>query len=306
MAQGTTGSIALTGTAVSGSGFFDPGPGFANRIAAAVNGGGVSVGSIAYTDPTHITLTVFVSAGAAAGARTVTVTNPDGQAVTSASGILTITAGGPFATVTNINPNSGSMDGGTPVTIGGTNFQSGATVTIGGVPAAGVVFGTSTSLTAVTGPHAAGLVDVTVINPNNQFGTLTNGYTYAGMSFFTVTPCRILDTRDPVGLSGGPQLSPGSPRTFPVTGLCTVPSTAKAVAIMLAVVSPGDGGDIRLYPAGNSPPGTSAINFQPGAIRANNGVIPLGLSGQMSALLDMPLGSTATTHFVIDVYGYFQ
>jgi hypothetical protein len=75
---------------------------------------------------------------------------------------------------------------------------------------------------------------------------------------------------------------------------------------MLAVVSPGDGGDIRLYSAGSSPPGTSAINFQPGAIRANNGVIPLGVSGQMTALLDMPVGSTATTHFVVDVYGFFQ
>jgi hypothetical protein len=305
MAQGTTGSVVLTGTAVSGSGFFDPGPGFANRIAAAVNGGGVSVTSITYTDPTHITLTVFVSAGTAAGARTVTVTNPDGQAMTSASGIVTITAGGSFVTVTNINPNSGAAGGGTPVTITGTNFQSGATVTIGGVPATGV-FGTSTLLTAVTGPHAAGLVDVTVINPNSQFGTLTNGYTYAGLSFFTVTPCRILDTRNPVGPSGGPQLSPGSPRTFPVTGLCTVPSTATSVAIMLAVVSPGAGGDIRLYPAGSSPPGTSAINFQPGAIRANSGIIPLGVSGQMTALLDMPVGSTATTHFVVDVYGFFQ
>ena len=75
---------------------------------------------------------------------------------------------------------------------------------------------------------------------------------------------------------------------------------------MLAVVSPGDGGDIRLYPAGNSPPLTSAINFHGGAIRANNGVIPVGVSGQMSALLDMPAGSTATAHLVIDVYGFFQ
>jgi predicted outer membrane repeat protein len=127
-----------------------------------------------------------------------------------------------------------------------------------------------------------------------------------GNSLFTIAPCRILDTRNPNGLSGGPPLSPGSPRTFPVTGLCSVPSSAKSVAIMLAVVSPGDGGDIRLYPAGNPPPTTSAINFQPGVVRANNGVIPLGTGGQMTALLDMPLGSTAMTHLVIDVYGFFQ
>jgi hypothetical protein len=90
-----------------------------------------------------------------------------------------------------------------------------------------------------------------------------------------------------------------------VTGLCAIPSSAKAVAIAFAVVSPGDQGDIRLYPAGNSPPGTTAINFGAGVIRANNGVIPLGVAGQISALLDMPQ-APATTHFVIDVYGYFQ
>jgi hypothetical protein len=91
-----------------------------------------------------------------------------------------------------------------------------------------------------------------------------------------------------------------------VTGLCNIPSAAKSVAITLAVVSPGDGGDIRLYPAGASPPASSAINFRPSAIRSANAVMGVGLSGQMSALLDMPSGSTATTHLVIDVYGYFQ
>ena len=126
------------------------------------------------------------------------------------------------------------------------------------------------------------------------------------LGFYTVAPCRVADTRAAPAPSGGPALGANTTRDFPVTGTCGIPSTATAVAISLAVVSPGDGGDIRLYPAGNSPPETSAINFHAGAIRANNGVIPLGVSGQMSALLDMPQGSTATTHFVVDVYGYFQ
>src|SRR5436190_2018183 len=39
IAQGAAGNLVLTGTAVGGSGFFDPGPGFPNRLAAAVNGG---------------------------------------------------------------------------------------------------------------------------------------------------------------------------------------------------------------------------------------------------------------------------
>jgi hypothetical protein len=125
-------------------------------------------------------------------------------------------------------------------------------------------------------------------------------------SFYTVPPCRLLDTRNSSGPSGGPWLSAGVARTFPVTDLCNIPSTAKSVTINVAVVSPGAGGDIRLYPAGAMPPAASAINFRGGAIRSNNTVMLLGLSGQMSALLDVPMGSAATTHLVIDVYGYFQ
>ena len=90
-------NVTVTGTQVSGSGFFDPGTGFSNRLAAAVNGGGVTVNSVTYSSPTAITVNITVSTGAATGARTVAVTNPDGQSATSSSGILTITA--PPATV---------------------------------------------------------------------------------------------------------------------------------------------------------------------------------------------------------------
>jgi hypothetical protein len=36
----------------------------------------------------------------------------------------------------------------------------------------------STTITVTTPPHAAGLVNVTVTNPNGQSVTLTNGFTY--------------------------------------------------------------------------------------------------------------------------------
>ena len=90
--------VVITGTSASGSEFFDPGadtggPGFANHIAAAVNGGGVTVNSVTFSNPTNITINVTVSASAIAGDRTVTVTNPDGRSSTSASAIVTILAG---------------------------------------------------------------------------------------------------------------------------------------------------------------------------------------------------------------------
>jgi len=293
--------VVLTGTAVTGSGFFDPGPSFASRISAAVNGGGVTVNSVTYTDPTHLTLNVTVSGNAATGVRTISVTNPDGQAATSASGIFSVSGG--VLAVTGITPSLGSVAGGTPVVITGASFQATPTVVIGGVPATGVVFVDSTTLTAVTGPHSAGTVDVVVTNPSSPFAVLANGYTYGSSGFYAVAPCRVADTRNPISPSGGPALAANTLRTFPVSSICGIPSSATAVVVNLAVVLPSSSGDLRVYPAGGIAPLASAINFRSGIVRSNNAVVPLGAGGQVSVQCDMPSGST---HFFVDVFGYFQ
>jgi hypothetical protein len=71
----------------------------------------------------------------------------------------------PATTVTSISPNSGSSGGGTPVTITGTNFVSGATVSFGVTAATNVVIGSGTSITC-TSPVGTGPVDVTVTTPS--------------------------------------------------------------------------------------------------------------------------------------------
>jgi hypothetical protein len=96
--------------------------------------------------------------------------------VESKAACLTLLAAAP--TVTGISPNVGAPSGGTAVTISGTGFQNMATVTIGGVNATNVTFVNSATITATTGAHAAGTVDVVVQNPDSQTGTLTNGYVY--------------------------------------------------------------------------------------------------------------------------------
>jgi len=88
----TSVDVVITGTSVGGSGFFDPGPdtggpGFANHIDASVTGG-VVVNDVTLTDPTHVTLDLDTT-GATMGDQDVTVTNPDGQAMTGME-ILTI------------------------------------------------------------------------------------------------------------------------------------------------------------------------------------------------------------------------
>jgi hypothetical protein len=303
IAQGATGNVVLTGTVVGGSGFFDPGASFPNRLAAVVNGGGVTVNGVTYMTPTQITLNLTVAAGAAIGPRTITVTNPDGQATTSASAILAITPSGPGVTVTGINPGAGPTAGGTPVTITGTNFQADASVSLGGTAATSVVVVNSGTITAVTGAHAAGVVDGAVTNPDSQSGILNNGFAYGGNSFFTVTPCRVLDTRRPNGSLGGPALSAGGARTFVIAGQCGIPSSALSVSVNVTITGPTSGGFLTIYPAGSPVPPSSTINYAAGQTRANNAVPLLGASGDITVACGQPSG---TVQFILDVTGYFQ
>lgn len=66
---------------IQGADFYDPGPGFPNRLTASVSGLGISVASVHYVDPTRIELTVNISPTATLGNHTITITNPDGQVV---------------------------------------------------------------------------------------------------------------------------------------------------------------------------------------------------------------------------------
>jgi hypothetical protein len=86
-------------------------------------------------------------------------------------------SGNPVA-VTSVTPATGSSLGGTPVTLSGSNFTSGATVTIGDVPATNVVVVGATTITAVTPPHAVGKADVAVVVGGSR-AALTGAFTFA-------------------------------------------------------------------------------------------------------------------------------
>jgi hypothetical protein len=137
---------------------------------ATVTFGGTGATGVTVVSSTSITATTPAHA---AGAVNVVVTDSKG------SGTLTngFTYIGSPPTITTISPNSGSTNGGTGVTITGTNFLSGATVTFGGTGATGVTVVSSTSITATTPAHAAGAVNV-VVTDSSGSGTLTNGFTY--------------------------------------------------------------------------------------------------------------------------------
>ena len=81
-------------------------------------------------------------------------------------------------TVTSVTPNHGPSDGGTSVTIAGTNFKPGAAITFGGAACSDVTVVSSSQITCNTPPHFPSAVDVTVTNPDAQSGTLLNAYTF--------------------------------------------------------------------------------------------------------------------------------
>jgi len=124
-----------------------------------------------------------------------------------------------------------------------------------------------------------------------------------GVSYFTVTPCRVADTRNPNGPYGGPALAANADRTFVIATQCGIPATARAVSFNLTVTQPTALGDLRVFPAGAGLPLVSALNWRPGQTRANNAIVTLGPSGDIVAHVDQGSG---TVQFIIDVNGYFQ
>ena len=161
-----------TGTTAGGTSVTITGTGF--LAGATVSLGGTAATNVNVVGSTSITAT---TAAHAAGAVSVTVTNSDAQSGSLPNG-FTYSAGNPAPTVASITPNTGTTAGGASVTITGTGFLAGATVSLGGTAATNVNVVGSTSITATTAAHVAGAVSVTVTNNDAQSGTLTNGYTY--------------------------------------------------------------------------------------------------------------------------------
>jgi hypothetical protein len=161
-----------TGTASGGTSVTITGTNFATG--ATVTFGGTAATAVNVVSATSITVTTPAHA---AGAVDVVVTNSNNLSGTLANG-YTYTPPSTVLTITSISPNSGTTSGGTQVTITGTNFATGATVSFDGTPATNVNVVSPTSITATTPAHEFGPVNVVVTNPNTQTATLNGGFTY--------------------------------------------------------------------------------------------------------------------------------
>jgi hypothetical protein len=129
--------------------------------------------------------------------------------------------------------------------------------------------------------------------------------------FHSLTPCRVVDTRNSYQSQGGygPILTSPEHRKFPIQGNCLVPVGAKAVTLNVTAVQPTSQGNLGLYPSQTPPPPqTSTINFPVGTFALANGAI-VPLADQSVEANDLTVRAfvqnNGQVHVVLDVTGYF-
>jgi hypothetical protein len=156
---------------------------------------------------------------------------------------------------------------------------------------------------AIVPAGSAGAIEAFAANDTDLIVDI-NGYFVPpaanSLQFYPLTPCRILDTRNPHGTFGGPSIAGGSSRSFPISsGSCGVPANAVAYAFNVTVVPQGTLAYLTAWPTGQAQPVVSTLNSFDGTILANAAIVPAGTNGSASFY------ASDTTDLVVDINGYF-
>jgi hypothetical protein len=126
------------------------------------------------------------------------------------------------------------------------------------------------------------------------------GTSASGLEFYPLTPCRIVDTRNPTGALGGPSLAANMGRDFPVQSSgCGIPSTAKAYSLNITAVPHNSLGFLTAWPSGEAQPVVSTLNATTGAVTANAAIVSAGSNGGVSIVV------SDAADAILDVNGYF-
>jgi hypothetical protein len=244
------------------------GTGFASGATVAFSGTGITVNSTTFVSATSLSVNLSVAAGAATGARNVTVTNPD-AGVGTKNGAFTVDAA---PTVTAVSPASrGQGAVSQTVTITGTGFVSGATAAFSGsgITVNSTSFVNATTLRAsitISATAATGAGDVTVTNPDAGQAT--------GTGLFTVNPGPTVTSASPnAGIHGtsltvsinGTGFVSGATVAFSNTRITVnsttfVSATAINVTITIAANAPVGAGNVTVTnPDAGTATGTGAF-----------------------------------------------
>lgn len=119
-------------------------------------------------------------------------------------------------------------------------------------------------------------------------------------TFVPLTPARLLETRPGAQSVDGrgalaARLGAGSVTTIRVVGRAGIPSEATAVAVNATAVGPSERGYVTLFPCDGPRPLASSLNFGPGEVVGNSGIVKLAADGTLCAY------TFVETHLVLDV-----
>lgn len=238
--------------------------------------------------------------------------------VFNATGTYTMTAGSPGLNSAGSNPFtitsperisgqatvSGAALSGVTINVSGTAALSVITDSSGNYSVALPAGGAYTLSAALAGYSFNGPVTFSNLNANQTANF--SGIAVAGLDFFAITPCRVVDTRAAAGFTGQfgpPSLAAGSTRTFVLpAGSCGIPATASAYSLNFTVVPPAGGpaANLTTWPAGlaTGMPNVSTLNFSGGAV-ANAAIVRAGTNGAIDVFVNDP------TDMLLDINGYF-
>ena len=113
-----------------------------------------------------------------------------------------------------------------------------------------------------------------------------------GLSFYALTPCRVLDTRGGGGQFNGKLIIPVQ------TSPCGPPATAQGYVFNATAIPHGALNFLTLWPDGEPQPTVSTLNASDGAITSNMAVVP-NTNGKTDAW------AQGTTQLILDISGYF-
>jgi hypothetical protein len=157
---------------------------------------------------------------------------------------------------------------------------------------------------AITPAGTNGGVSIFVTNPTHVVLDINGYFVPAGsssaLSFYSLSPCRVLDTRKTAGPLGGPSLAGNSSRSFDLQqSVCGFPYYAKAYSLNVTVIPKTSLGYLTMWPTGETQPLVSTLNATTGAVTANAAIVPVGNNGGISIFV------SDDSDVVVDANGYF-
>jgi hypothetical protein len=207
-----------------------------------------------------------------------------------------------------------------PTSVTGGTLSTGTVTFTGAAPAGGLVVALSsnnaaavvpTSVTVIAGTSSATFTVTTTAVAAASSATISASYggatqtasltlTVAPALFVSVSPCRLVDTRNPAGPLGGPAIAGGSSRDFaPPSAACGIPANAVAYSLNVTVVPHGPLGYLTIWQQGQARPVVSTLNSLDGRVKANAAIVPAGVQGGVSVYV------TDLADVILDVNGYF-